>query len=73
MYRAFKALMHTQIEVYIYMLAHVYIHFGIYSHSMSPGYIVGVDIEIFKGNEMLLSRYMYINSVDITVHTRVYV
>lgn len=60
--------MHTQIKVYIYvcvciytyMLAHVYIYFGIYSHSMSPGYIVGVDIEIFKGNEMLLSRYICI-------------
>lgn len=52
--------MHTQIEVYVYMLAHVYIYFGIYSHSMSPGYIVGVDIEIFKGNEMLLSRYICI-------------
>lgn len=52
--------MHTQIEVYVYMPVHVYIHCGIYSHSMSPGYIVGVDIEIFKGNEMLLSRYICI-------------
>lgn len=52
--------MHTQTEVYIYMLEHVYIYFGIYSHSMSLVYIVGVDIEIFKGNEMLLSRYICI-------------
>lgn len=38
------------------MWAHVCIHSGMYSHSMSPGRIVGVDIEIFKGNGILLSR-----------------
>lgn len=42
------------------MLAHVYIYFDIFSHSMSPGYSVGVDIKIFKGNEMLLFRYICI-------------
>lgn len=55
------------------MLAYVYIYFGIYLYSMFLGYIVGVDIEIFKGNEMLFFRYMYINSVDIIVYIRVYV
>lgn len=43
-YCAFKAFMHTQTEVYIYMLEHVYIYFPIYSHSMSLVYIVWVDI-----------------------------
>lgn len=43
-YCAFKAFMHTQTEVYIYMLEHVYIYFPIYSHSMSLVYIVWVNI-----------------------------